>query len=73
MVQFRELTERYKLEKILKSTRGGTVLKATDLSSGRALAIKLIPLGPSTPLEASAAELERLAGTLMALRHPALP
>jgi tetratricopeptide (TPR) repeat protein len=73
MVQFRELTERYKLEKILKSTRGGTVLKAADLSSGRALAIKLIPLGPSTPLEASAAELERLAGTLMALRHPALP
>ena len=73
MVQFRELTERYKLEKILKSTRGGTVLKAVDLSSGRALAIKLIPLAPSTPLEASAAELERLARALMALRHPALP
>lgn len=73
MVQFRELTERYKLEKILKSTRGGTVLKAADLSSGQALAIKLIPLGPSTALEAVAGELERLAGTLTTLRHPALP
>jgi tetratricopeptide (TPR) repeat protein len=73
MVQFRELTERYKLEKILKSTRGGTVLRAADLSSGQALAIKLIPLGSSTALEAVAAELERLAGTLTALRHPALP
>lgn len=73
MVQFRELTERYKLEKILKSTRGGTVLRAADLSSGQALAIKLIPLGPATALEAVAAELERLAGTLMTLRHPALP
>ncbi|HKV08194.1 MAG TPA: hypothetical protein VJ725_08660, partial [Thermoanaerobaculia bacterium] len=73
MVQFRELTERYKLEKILKSGRGGTVLRAVELSSGRALVIKLIPLLPSTPLEASAAELERLAGVLTAHRHPALP
>lgn len=73
MVQFRELTERYKLEKILKSARGGTVLRAVDLSSGQPLAIKLIPLTPQTALEATAAELERLAGALMALRHPALP
>ena len=32
-MQFRELTDRYQLEKILKSTRFGTVLRAADAAS----------------------------------------
>lgn len=73
MVQFRELTERYRLEKILKSTRGGTVLRATDLQSGSPVAVKLIPLASPGVLEAGASQFERLAATVAALRHPNLP
>ena len=73
MVQFRELTERYRLEKILKSTRGGTVLRATDLQSGGPVVVKLIPLASPAVLEAGAPRFERLAATVAALRHPNLP
>ncbi|HYO16814.1 MAG TPA: protein kinase [Thermoanaerobaculia bacterium] len=73
MVQFRELTERYRLEKILKSTRGGTVLRATDLQSESPVAVKLIPLASPAVLETGASRFERLAATVAALRHPNLP
>lgn len=71
-MQLRELAERYQLQKILKSTRFGTVLQATDLSSGRTVAVKLVTLGSSTGL-AAAPELEKLAAALGELRHPNLP
>jgi hypothetical protein len=73
MVQFRELTERYRLDKILKSTRAGTVLRATDLRSGGPVAVKLIPLASPAALEAGAHHFERLAATVAALGHPNLP
>jgi serine/threonine-protein kinase len=71
-MQLRELAERYKLQKILKSTRFGTVLQATDLVSGRTVAVKLVTTG-SSPGFAMVPELERLAATLAELRHPNLP
>jgi len=72
-MQLRELTDRYQLQKILKSTRFGTVLRATDVSSGRTVAVKLVTVGPSPGLAAGAPELEKLAATLAGLGHPNLP
>ena len=54
-MQFRELTDRYQLQKILKSTRFGTVLRATDTRSGQTVAAKLITVGPSPGLAAGSA------------------
>src|SRR4051812_10813542 len=72
-MQFRELTDRYQLLKIVKSTRFGTVLRATDSHSGQTVVAKLITVGPSPGLAAGAPELEKLAGVLGNLRHPNLP
>lgn len=73
MTQFRELAERYQLEKILKSTRSGSVLRAADTQSGRTVAVKLINVGGTQGLEAGGPAFERLAAALAALRHPGLP
>src|SRR5947199_6869684 len=72
-MQFRELTDRYQLQKILKSTRFGTVLRATDTRSGQTVAAKLITVGPSPGLAAGAPDFEKLAALLAGLRHPNLP
>ncbi|HEX9944608.1 MAG TPA: hypothetical protein VGG03_21575 [Thermoanaerobaculia bacterium] len=72
-MQFREVTDRYQLQKILKSTRFGTVLRATDTPSGRTVAVKLITVGLSPGLAAAAPEIEKLATTLAGLGHPNLP
>jgi serine/threonine protein kinase len=72
-MQFREITDRYQLEKILKSNRFGTVLRARDATSGRTVAVKLITVTSPPRLTAGAPELERLAATLTALRVPSLP
>ncbi len=72
-MQFRELTDRYQLQKILKSTRFGTVLRATDVSSGRTVAVKLVTVGSSPGLAAGAPEFEKLASRLAGLTHPNLP
>jgi serine/threonine protein kinase len=72
-MQFRELTDRYQLQKILRSTRFGTLLLATDTTSGRTVVIKLVTAGPSPGLAAAAPELERLAASLAGFGHPNLP
>ncbi|HEY4565552.1 MAG TPA: protein kinase, partial [Thermoanaerobaculia bacterium] len=72
-MQFRELTDRYQLEKILRSTRFGTVLKATDTQTGRSVAVKQITVTNPARLVAEAPEFERLAAALAGLEHPALP
>jgi serine/threonine protein kinase len=72
-MQFREITDRYQLEKILKSNRFGTVLRARDATSGRTVAVKLITVTSPPRLTAGVPELERLAATLTALRVPSLP
>jgi eukaryotic-like serine/threonine-protein kinase len=72
-MQFRELTDRYQLQKILKSTRFGTVLRATEVPSGRTVVVKLVTIGSAPGLPAGAAELEKLATALAELGHPNLP
>jgi tetratricopeptide (TPR) repeat protein len=72
-MQFRELTDRYQLQKILRSTRFGTVLRGTDLQSGQTVAAKMITVGPSPGLAAAAPDFEKLAALLAGLRHPNLP
>src|SRR3954451_4598771 len=72
-MQFRELTDRYQLEKILRSTRFGTVLKATDTQTGRSVAVKQVTVTNPARLVAGAPEFETLAAALAGLGHPALP
>jgi hypothetical protein len=71
-MEFRELTERYDLAKILHSGRSATVLRATDRRPGTPVAVKMITAGPG-PLEEAAVRFESFAAALAMLRHPALP
>jgi hypothetical protein len=71
-MEFREITERYDLAKILRSGRSGTVLRAVDRSTGQPVAVKMIQAG-AVPLEEAAARFEAFAAALAVLRHPALP
>jgi serine/threonine protein kinase len=72
-MQFRELTDRYQLEKILRSTRFGTILKASDMKSGRTVAVKQITVTSPPRLAAGAPGFETLAAALAGMEHPALP
>ncbi|HEX7182119.1 MAG TPA: hypothetical protein VF756_09775 [Thermoanaerobaculia bacterium] len=72
-MHFRELADRYSLEKILRSARSGTVLRAVDSRSGQSVAIKLIPAGSPAALAQLAPELDKLAAVLAEIRHPNLP
>ncbi|HET9212728.1 MAG TPA: protein kinase, partial [Thermoanaerobaculia bacterium] len=72
-MQFRELTDRYQLEKILRSTRFGTILKATDARTGQSVAVKQITVTNPARLVAEAPAFERLAAALAGMEHPALP
>ncbi|HPC82545.1 MAG TPA: hypothetical protein P5234_04510 [Thermoanaerobaculaceae bacterium] len=49
MTQPREITESFRLDRVLKSSRSGIVFRATELASGRGAAIKLI--APSCPAD----------------------
>lgn len=49
MTKAREITESFRLDRVLKSSRSGIVFRATELGTGRAAAIKLI--APSCPAE----------------------
>ncbi|MEA2563770.1 MAG: eukaryotic-like serine/threonine-protein kinase [Acidobacteriota bacterium] len=71
-MEFRELTERYDLAKILHSGRSATVMRATDKRSGQAVAVKMIQASP-VGFEEAAARFEAFAAALTALRHPSLP
>jgi eukaryotic-like serine/threonine-protein kinase len=72
----RELTDDYRLERILGSSRGGSVLRACHLGSGRTVAIKLINVPAPAAPSLGAAAVERFdayVATLAGLRHPNLP
>lgn len=49
MTQPREITESYRLERVLKSSRSGIVFRASELATERSAAIKLI--APSCPAD----------------------
>src|SRR5262249_51256952 len=71
MPQPRELTDGYRLEKMLASSRGASVLGATPLATGRAVVIKLINI----PAQGMAAvdRFVEYGAALGRLRHPNLP
>lgn len=73
MTHFRELTDRYTLEKILRSTRGGTVLRAIDNRTGQPVVVKLVTVTSPPLLVQKAPELEKLGAALESLREPSLP
>src|SRR6185369_325907 len=72
-MHFRELTDRYSLDKILRSTRTGSVLRATDSRSGQTVAVKLINVPSPADLVQRAPQYEKLATALEALHHANLP
>ncbi len=71
-MEFREITERYDLAKILHSGRSGTILLGTDRSTRQTVAVKMIVAGPG-PLEEAAARFEAFGAALGVIRHPGLP
>lgn len=71
-MEFRELTERYDLARILHSGRSATVMRATDKRSAQAVAVKIIQASPAG-FEEAAARFEAFAAALAVLRHPSLP
>ncbi|HVT59914.1 MAG TPA: hypothetical protein VHR45_16130 [Thermoanaerobaculia bacterium] len=76
MQQSRELTDRYRLDKILGSSRSGSVLQATDLCSGQPVAIKLIALASARSSTSARERFERLGAFLSgppAARPASLP
>ena len=73
-MQLREIAQSYQLQKILKSSRWGSVLRGTDVRSGQAVVVKLLNVAPALGPEAMAPAFEKLAATLGGLRgHPHLP
>ncbi|MFL6202376.1 MAG: protein kinase domain-containing protein [Thermoanaerobaculia bacterium] len=71
-MEFRELTERYDLARILHSGRSATVMRATDKRSGQEVVVKMIQASPAG-FEEAAARFEASAAALAVLRHPSLP
>ncbi|HET9227246.1 MAG TPA: hypothetical protein VFR31_11310 [Thermoanaerobaculia bacterium] len=71
-MEFRELTERYDLARILHSGRTATVMQAKDKRSAQAVAVKMIQASPEG-FEEAAARFEAFAAALAVLRHPSLP
>lgn len=72
-MQVRELAERYNLEKILHSSRAGTILRGTDTRTGLAVAVKLMtPMAPGSLAE-SARRFMSAGATLEEIRHSSLP
>ena len=73
MSQPREITESFRLERVLKSSRSGIVLRAIDPATNAPVAIKLIPNGSPGSPEAARAGFTRMAETLAAIHSPAFP
>ncbi len=71
MSLLREITERYRLEKILRSTRSGSVLRATDALGGGTAVVKLVALGADPAGEG--ARFSAFASRLAGLEHRSLP
>src|SRR6202043_4295756 len=72
----RELTDDYRLEKILASSRGGSILRASRIDNGQTVVIKLINVpGAADPAAALKAtpRFSAYPARLAALRHPNLP
>jgi hypothetical protein len=73
MPQPRELADDYRLEKIIGSSRGASLLRGTQLRTGRGVVIKLINVPAAAGAAALAARFVEHAPELARLRHPNLP
>ena len=69
----REITESFRLERVLKSSTSGIVLRAIDPATQAAVAIKLIPCGAPAHLEANQQRFLQAMSALASLRPPAFP
>ncbi|MFI5143616.1 MAG: protein kinase, partial [Thermoanaerobaculales bacterium] len=69
----REITESFHLERVLKSSTSGIVLRAVNPATQAPVAIKLIPCGPPAHLEASQQRFLHAMGTLASLRLREFP
>ena len=69
----REITESFRLERVLKSSRSGIVLRAVDPATHAPVAIKLIPCGSPVELTAYQQRFVRAMETLATRRPHAFP
>lgn len=69
----REPAERYRFERILRSTQSGTVMEGADLQSGRPVVVKVLHPGPPEGVAEARAGFEKLVEALQSLKHPAFP
>ena len=72
-VEPREITESFRIERVLKSSRSGIVFRAHDPASGEPVAIKLMPPPPGAAAAASRARFVALAELLTLLQPPGFP
>ncbi|HXO19018.1 MAG TPA: protein kinase, partial [Thermoanaerobaculia bacterium] len=73
MSELRRITEQYHLDKLERSSGGGSVFRATDLRSGEVVAVKLLPEEAGEESEEQRDEFLRAAAALKSLVHPSLP
>jgi serine/threonine protein kinase len=69
----REVTESFRIERVLKSSRSGIVFRALDPASGEAVAIKLIPPPAAAALAGCQARFVALAELLTLLQPRGVP
>ena len=69
----REITESFRIERVLKSSRSGIVFRAHDPATGESVAIKLFPAPPADAAAPSQARFVALAKLLTLLQPPGFP
>jgi hypothetical protein len=69
----REITESFRIERVLKSSRSGIVFRAVDPTTAEPVAIKLIPAPPAAGAAAARARFVALAELLTLLQPPGFP
>ena len=73
MRQPREITENFRLERVLKSSKSAIVFQAVDPASGDVVAIKLIPPGAPAELKVCQSRFLAAMGALTSLHPPGFP
>ena len=69
----REITESFRIERVLKSSRSGIVFRALDPATGESVAIKLMPAPPAAAAAPGQARFVALAELLMLLQPAGFP
>ena len=62
MPQPREITDSYRLERILTSSHSSSILRATTLTTGQAVAVKLINVPPAATAARASRSISRRTG-----------